>query len=74
MHNLEINVPIAAPSTPSLGKIQKPKIKIKFNTTFIRFPIKVEYIAAFVKDKPSANCLNDWNVTIEINENETQNK
>ena len=74
IHSLEISVPIAAPSTPSLGNIQSPKIKKKFRITFITFPNKVEYIAALVKDKPSANCLNDWKVTIEINENDTQNK
>ena len=34
----------------------------------------MEYIAALVKDKPSANCLKDWKVTIDINENDTQNK
>ena len=59
IHILEINVPIAAPSTPSLGNIQSPKIKKKFRITFITFPNRVEYIAALVKDKPSANCLND---------------
>ena len=59
IHNLDIRVPIAAPSTPSFGKIQNPNIKTKFKITFIVFPTRVEYIAALVKDNPSANCLND---------------
>ena len=59
IHNLEINVPMAAPSTPSLGNIQSPKINKKFRITLITFPKSVEYIAALVNDNPSANCLND---------------
>ena len=57
--NLDINVPIPAPTNSNLGKPNLPYIKIQFKITLMILATTVEIIAIFVKDNPSENCLND---------------